>query len=218
MVDLLSVIEEEVSSIDRVLEEKDRVREQAIKVSRDVLRLASDVITYVHNREFDRARSTLSELKKSVEQLLNLVLPHEELRHAGFVNNALAEYVEATLFYTYVIEGRIPKVNELNVHYVPYLLGLCDFVGELRRFMMDLIRERNFDKAFEVLKFMEGIYEVVRKLDYPDALVPGLRHKVDVMRRLVDDTKMFLLDMESRNKLSEFLRRALELLSQSRGV
>ncbi len=215
MKELLKVVEECVNRIDRVLEEKDSVREQAIKMSRDVLRLASDVITYVHNGEFSQARELLNELKELVSRFTELVSPHDELRHSGFVNNALSEYVEAHLFYSFVVERRLPTMDELKVHYVPYLLGLCDFVGELRRYVLDLVRVGDFARAFEVLRFMEGVYEIVRRLDYPEALTPGLRHKVDVMRRLVDDTKLFLVDMERRSKLSELLSRALEYLGRS---
>jgi len=155
-------------------------------------------------------------LRKVVAEFSKLIEPHAELRHSGFANNALAEYVEALMFFNFVVKGAVPSLDELGVHYVPYLLGLCDFVGELRRYIMDLVRQGDFDKAFEILSFMEGVYEVVRKLDYPDALVPGLRHKVDVMRRLIDDTKMFLLDLKSRKELNEAVREALQALTRSR--
>ncbi|RUM48149.1 MAG: haloacid dehalogenase, partial [Hyperthermus sp.] len=33
---------------------------------------------------------------------------------------------------------------------------------------------------------------------YPDALMPGVRHKIDVARRLIDDTKSLLLSIKAR--------------------
>ncbi len=214
MRDLIKVVEEEVDNVDKVLEEKDLARESAIKMSRDIIRMASDVVTYVHSGEVDKARELLEKLRSLVSEFQRMLQPHPEFRYSGFVNNALTEFVEAMLFFSFVVEKRIPTMEELGVHYVPYLLGLCDFVGELRRYVIDLLRLGKFEKAFEVVEFMERLYEVLRKLDYPDALLPGFRHKVDVMRRLVEDTKLFVMDMESRWRLSNAVGSALRLLSQ----
>jgi len=192
-----------IEEIDRVLEVKDSVRENAIKMSRDIIRLSSDAITYTHLNDREKARETIQKLDELVKEFIKLVEPHEELKHSGFVNNALTEYVEAKQFYSYVFEGRLLSLAELKVHYVPYLLGLCDFVGELRRFVIDRLRERDITKCFECLRVMELIYNAVRKLDYPDALVPGLRHKVDVMRRLIEDLRAYLLDIATRIELME---------------
>jgi len=204
-----------IEVIEAILDEKDRVRENAIKMSRDIIRLASDAITYTHLREFDKAREAIENLDRLVKEFLNTVAPHEELKHSGFVNNALTEYVEAKQFYSYVSSGKLLSAEELGVHYVPYLLGLCDFVGELRRFVIDKIRERDINKCFECLRVMELIYNALRKLDYPDALVPGLRHKVDVMRRLIEDLRAYLTDIATRIELVESLQR-LERQTRSR--
>ena len=52
---------------------------------------------------------------------------------------------------------------------------------------------------------MEAIYLALRSLDLPEALAPGVRHKADVARRLTDDTKAFLIDLSSRERLSRLL-------------
>ncbi len=212
--ELVKTVAADVDRVDKVLDEKDKVREQAIKMSRDIIRVSSDIVTLVHSGNTEGAAQLVNKLKDIVVGFSKLVEPHSELRHSGFVNNALAEYVEAMMFFNFVVKGRVPTLEELGVHYVPYLLGLCDFVGELRRHVMDLVRVGSFDRAFEILELMEGIYEILRKLDYPDALVPGLRHKVDVMRRLIDDIKMFLVDLKSRRELSEAIREALQDLAR----
>ena len=54
---------------------------------------------------------------------------------------------------------------------------------------------------------MEGVYSELRKLDYPDALTPGLRHKVDVIRRVIEDLRAFIVDMEKRWTLIKLLER-----------
>jgi len=211
---LIDLLREEVENANRVLEEKDSVRERAIKMSRDIIKASRDVVTYVHSGEITKAREALERLRTFVDEFQKLLEPHPELKYSGFANNALTEYVEACMFFAFVIEKRVPRCSELGVHYVPYLLGMCDFVGELRRYVVDLLRIGNFEKAFEVVTFMESVYEVLRTLDYPDALLPGFRHKIDVMRRLVEDTKLFVMDMESRKRLSDAISNAMRVLSR----
>ncbi|MDP8003703.1 MAG: hypothetical protein RAK17_05925 [Caldisphaera sp.] len=72
---------------------------------------------------------------------------------------------------------------------------------------MEAIRKNNFSKAWESLKLMESIYLEIRGLDYPDAILPGVRHKADVARALVDETKAMLIDLQSREDLKEYLEK-----------
>ena len=103
----------------------------------------------------------------------------------------------------------MPTPEELGVGFIPYLQGLGDVVGELRRLALELVRVGRFSDAWMLLEAMEAIYLGLRGLDYPDALAPGIRHKADVARRLVDDTKSMLVDLESRRRLEEAVKRAL---------
>ena len=50
---------------------------------------------------------------------------------------------------------------------------------------------------------MEALYNELRSLEYPDALMPGVRHKIDVARRLIDDTKALLIEVKGRRSLLE---------------
>ncbi|MCE4603602.1 MAG: haloacid dehalogenase, partial [Aeropyrum sp.] len=78
---------------------------------------------------------------------------------------------------------------------------------ELRRLCLDLVRHAEFEVAWRLLEIMEAIYLELRSLDYPEALIPGVRHKADVARRLVDDTKALLADLESRHRLESSIKK-----------
>ncbi|MEM4888550.1 MAG: haloacid dehalogenase, partial [Thermosphaera sp.] len=78
-----------------------------------------------------------------------------------------------------------------------YLQGLGDVVGELRRHVVDLLDEAKVEEASNFLKVMELIYENLKRLDYPDAITPGLRHKVDVAARLIEDTRVLILSTKN---------------------
>ncbi len=205
---VIATVRKSIEVIDSILQLKDSVREEIIKTCRDIIRLSGDAITYVHLGELEKANESIEKAKELVEKVLQLVDPHPELKYSGIVNNALSEFVEAKLVLTLVSEGRVPSFEELGFHYIPYLNGLCDFVGELKRMAIDAIHRDDYAYARKLLQIMEGVYSELRKLDYPDALTPGLRHKVDVMRRIIEDLRAFMVDMEKRWTLIKLLERS----------
>ncbi|MEB3845601.1 MAG: haloacid dehalogenase [Desulfurococcales archaeon] len=196
-----------IEDVKRKLDELDNVRNEALKTSRDVIRLSGWSITRLLNGDIDGARVYLEKCRDTAMSLLEMTSPYPELYYSGFVNNAVSEYVEAEVFYRIVTERRVPGPGELRVPYVPYLQGLADTVGELRRLALDYLGKRDVALAEELFEWMNLIYVELKGLDYPDSLVPGLRRKVDVARRLVDDTKAFLVDLKSRYELIDLLNK-----------
>ncbi len=185
---------------------RDEVREKAIKASRDVIRYSGWAITEIHKGNLEKAGEHIRALEEATRAFLELVRPYPELYYSGMAYNALSEYVEAIVFYRIITGGDIPSFSELGIPPVPYLQGLGDVVGELRRAILERIRSGDYDTGWRLLEIMEEIYLSLRGLDFPEALVPGVRHKADVARRLTDDTKAFLIDLSSRSMLAEMLR------------
>ncbi len=199
-----------VESARNYLDSLEEIREEALKVSRDIIRLSGKAITAIHTNNVSEAEKIMQELEKAKKNFMQLVSKTPELLYSGFTNNALGEYVEAALYYEIVKNKRIPHIDELGVPVIPFLLGLGDLVGELKRRILELIRNNDYENAWQFLEVMEDIYNNLRRLDYPEPLAPGLRHKADVARRLVDDTKAFLMDLESRKKLTEKINNFLD--------
>ncbi len=191
----------------RYLEERDQVRDTAIKVSRDVIRLSGWAVTEYHKGDKGKAREYLRQAAEKAAEFLSLIKPYPELYYSGMAYNALSEYVEAAVFIAIAERESIPLPEELGVPPVPYLQGLGDVVGELRRLVLEKIRQEDFEEAWRLFRVMESIYLYLRGLDFPEAIAPGIRHKADVARRLTDDTKAFLVDMESRHKLTSLLNK-----------
>ena len=71
---------------------------------------------------------------------------------------------------------------------MPYLLGLLDFVGELRRITMDQLKVGKLKEAQATFESMEGIFEDLLSLDRT-AIIPTFRRKMDVAKRLVEATR-----------------------------
>lgn len=187
-----------VGSIDAILSRREKLRDELIKSGRDIIKLSGWAINALHRGALEEAASHIKEMDEKVKSFLEKASSDSYLWHSGFVNNVLSEYVEAKVFYEITVKGVLPAPEELGVGEVAYLQGVGDALGELRRLALDMMRINRLDYAEKILDVMEALYYELRALEYPDALMPGVRHKVDVARRLIDDTKALLLTVKSR--------------------
>jgi len=201
----LEALEESLKKIREHLDSIDNAREDAIKLSREVIRLSSQAVSSIVSGDIEEAQKILEELEVKKSAFYEIVRQYGELLYSGITNNTLSEYVEAKIVSNLVIEGRIPSQDELEVPPTPYLQGLGDSIGELRRITLERIRAGEIDSAWKILELMEEILTRIQTINYPDPLVPGFRHKVDVARRLIDDTKVLLIDITSRYALEKKL-------------
>ena len=72
---------------------------------------------------------------------------------------------------------------------VDYVLGLADVIGEYRRLALDNLREGEVKKGEECLEIMDQVFIQLLALDEAYMLVPGLRHKSDAARRIIEATR-----------------------------
>ncbi len=200
-------LREIIARIDSVLSVREKRRDEALKKSRDVIRLSGWAINALHRGRLGEAEKHLEAMRSVVREFLESVQGDPILYYSGFTNNTLSEYVEAELFYNIIVHNRLPGPDELGVPETPYLQGLGDTIGELRRMILDLLRQDRLEEAERLLDVMETIYYEMRGLEYPEALIPGVRHKVDVARRLLDDTKTLLLEIRGRREVLQAIER-----------
>ncbi len=205
-------LKELVEWADDVLARRDEAREELIRLSREIIRESGYVVTAVHRGDSGAVNNHLGRLKELFNMLMTKLNDVPELRHTGLIYNAESEYVEALVFYSIVMESRIPSKDELGSDPVPTLQGLLDVVGELKRYVLDLIKIGRLKEAEALASVAEGIYEALKPLDYPDALAPGIRRKVDVARMSTESLKSLLAEVSVRDALVKELRKTRDLL------
>ena len=177
-----------VNKIEKSIDDKDKVREKALRISREIIIGCRKAIQLIHQELMRDAKTNISRSSKKLEELYNLTQGHPELYHAGFVENAAQELVEASCLYNIMRGVDLPDPDKIKTTYSSYLLGLCDLVGELRRSALDKIREGASKDADEYLKMMENIYDVIIRFDYPSGLIP-IKKKQDMVRNLIERTR-----------------------------
>jgi len=177
-----------VDKIEKSIDSKDKIREKALRTSREIIINCRKAIQKIHQVSMKDAEKNIKEASVKLEDLYSITEGHPDLYHAGFVENAAQELVEAHCLYN-VMKGKdLPDPDEIKTTYSSYLLGLCDLVGELRRTALDSIRHGKAKRADKYLDMMEDIYDVIIRFDYPSGLIP-IKKKQDMVRGMIEKTR-----------------------------
>lgn len=164
-------------------------RETALAGCRSLIRLAANSIRAVHRGEFDRAGALLIEARGVHDALRVGLAAFPAVYHAGFLHDAQKEYVEAWATFRLLAGSSVPGPEELGVEDAAYLNGLAEAVGELRRWVLDGLRQGRFDGCEDVLQAMDDIYTLLIAVDFPDALTGNLRRATDAARGILERTR-----------------------------
>jgi len=189
---------------------KDQAREEAYRLSREVIRQCSSSIRSVHRGDLGSAERLMQEAASGLERIRLALAEHQDVRYAGFVDGAEQEYAEARCVYSITTCHAVPTPDDVGVEPVNYLAGLGDVTGELRRHILDLIREGRADESEYFLDVMEEIYHLLMLFDYPDAIARGLRRKSDLARSMLERTRGDLTNALELARMRELLNRLQE--------
>jgi len=179
------------SDIDRIQAELlsyDKAREKLQELTRNATRLCGWAIIQVHRGNIAQATKTLNDAKESLDELQGLLSAHSELPQLGQALVAFQEYAEARLVFQMKKNGKLASLREVGTSSTAYLLGMLDFVGEMRRMTLDELRRGNADEAQKLLSTMEKVYEDLMSLDRT-SILPNFRRKLDAARRILETTR-----------------------------
>ena len=90
---------------------------------------------------------------------------------------------------------------------MPYLKGLGEAVGELRRRLLDQLRVGDLTAAEHTFSDMEVIHDLLAALDYPDGMTSQLRRTTDVARALIERSRADLTTTIVQERLRAQLER-----------
>src|SRR6266568_8325721 len=168
---------------------KHAAREQALTLCREVIRHSANAIRAVHRNEHEPAISLIEPARTKLAEVNELLEDYPEIFHAGFVSDAQKELAEAALTLALVRHDPLPSPVALGMSEAPYLHGLGEAVGELRRYLLDVLRKGDIERCEGYLQAMDDIYSALVTVDYPDAITGGLRRTTDVTRGILEKTR-----------------------------
>lgn len=196
------------------LDAEDAARERALVLSRELTRRAASAIRAVHRAEWEEADSILREAGQIAAELQGASEGQAMVYAAGFVQDAQKEYAEAQITRALIAGQSLPSPEALGIEPVPYLNGLAEATGELRRHIVDAIRQDALDRSEELLQVMNEIYDLLVTFDYPDAISMGLKRRLDMVRGVLERTRSDLTNAIQQ----KVLRAALAQVEESLGV
>jgi len=168
---------------------KDAAREKILPICRDVIRNCAHSIRAIHRQEFDQAPTLFETARQLLSAASQNVNSYNDLISAGFVRDAQKEFAEANVTLALVTGKQLPRPDELGVEPAPYLNGMGEAIGEIRRYLLDGMRRGDLSRGEELLDAMDEIYSVLVTIDFPDAITGGLRHTTDNMRGVLEKTR-----------------------------
>ena len=184
-----------MQGISKSLKASNASREFLIKNTRDVVILCSHSIIATHKGDLRLAKQKI----KKAEAVLKVNQKKAKNEFKKYLITPEQEFVEANSFLAVVENKEIPSLKSLNVSDESYILGLLDCIGELKRLVLDNIRNGELKKADRIFSVMENLYQTLYPFAMYDKIVKETRRKLDVNRILVEETRSVITEEIRRN-------------------
>ena len=191
----LKNVKSSLPRISKSLQTSNASREFLIKNTRDVVILCSHSIIAAHKGDLRLAREKI----KKAEAVLKVNQKKAKNNFKKYLITPEQEFVEAHSFLAIVENKEIPSLKSLKVSEESYILGLLDCIGELKRFVLDNIRNDQLKKAEMIFNVMENLYQALYPFAMYDKIVKETRRKLDVNRILVEETRAVITEEIRRN-------------------
>jgi translin len=189
----------------KIFDERTAARDRALTQARQLTRLCAHTIRAIHRNESQSAHELLAEAHLLVQQIQKDLSGFPDLYFAGYTQDAIKEFSEASLTCAIIENSPWPTPEDLEIEYNTYINGLAECIGELRRRCLDILRQGYSEDAERLLTAMDDIYDFLVTMDYPDAVTNGLRRQTDLVRGIIERTRADLTMSLREQHLQEAL-------------
>lgn len=156
----------------------------------------------------DDASRLADEAGEALREAQEALAPFPSLVGSGPLHDAAKEYAEARLTAAMVANGPLPSAADLGVPGAAWLNGLAEAASELRRHLLDRLREGDLSRGETLLATMDEAYGLLVTMDYPDAVSGGLRRTTDALRAVLERTRGDLTTTLLQSRLQTALNEA----------
>ncbi|MFH1200317.1 MAG: hypothetical protein V1708_04575 [Candidatus Micrarchaeota archaeon] len=181
--------EDAIAALDKSLSEQEKRQDAVLSIQRELVRKCAKAIRCVHVGDTAGCEALLPQIDRQMAELKAI--------DAGFEHisvQAYQEVVEIKVLDALFKRKEIPTYAELGVEFRPWLSGLADCVGELRRALQLALRDGRKDDADYCFRQMNRIYDNIMVLKYSGSLVGALKPKQDMVRGQVEHARSEMLD------------------------
>ena len=182
-------LEQIAEQIRQTFDAQTAIRDKALGQARSLTRACALSIRAVHRDETDVMQAHLDEARQLAEALRTDLADYPAFYFAGYTQDSLKEFAEASITCALIRHQPLPTPEELDLQPNTYLNGLAESVGEMRRRCLDMLRQDNSAEAERLLGHMDDIFAILVTMDYPDAITNGLRRQTDIIRAIIERTR-----------------------------
>jgi len=173
-------------------------------VKYDLLRRISSVVKKCRSsvkasyaREFPASKRMLDEVQRDIMRLAKKASEEGVGETWPPMIQTYQEFLEAVLVY-WLTSGREYRLR-LKPPPASILYAVSDFIGELKRVMLEHLRVGRLKEAEETYRVMVELYESISTIALGDSVLPGFKRKIDVNRASVESA-FSILNEELRRK------------------
>lgn len=176
-------------------------REKLIKENREIIAYCSKAIILLHSNNINDATNLINNAFNLIKDLREFVISDLD----RYLWPAEQEYVEASILKEIVEKKPIISNHlDLDVSLNAYLTGLLDCIGEIKRMIYDNLRRNDFDTSLSLFTIMQSFYDYIYPFSFYDNIIPGVRKKLDVGKRIIEDVR---ITMTEEHRRQDFLKK-----------
>lgn len=176
-----------ISYIVKELSKQEKEQDKILGSVRQIVRCCANAIRLIHTRKIAEAEREIADAEREIAKFARtkkfeylLLQPYQEI-------------AEARLLLAAVQKKQLPSWKNLKMPFEPYLLGLCDFVGELRREMLEMLKQEELAEAERYFELMSEIHEHLQTIRFSNSLLPNFKKKQDVVRMQMEQARSELV-------------------------
>ncbi|AOL15830.1 haloacid dehalogenase [Sulfolobus sp. A20] len=185
--EILEEIKRYLGSVNNSLLERFDSREKLLLLARELIRYCGETISLSHRGKKEEALKKYHQAIEKANEIRSIIKNFPEMLY-GDVGTAFQELAEATVIISMYFSEKLKLPNELGIPDIYYITGIADAIGEMRRRVLELLKRSSIDEAEKIYNIMEELYELLWGFEYPKSLVPGLRQKIDALRKILEET------------------------------
>ena len=200
-------MKDNIQKILSYLDNQEKTRDELLDISNRARRKSSSAISALHRGDDEEAVEKLQKIQEDIKKINRILTKEPKFSDHGAVITAHREFAEATIFKEIKDEKKVPDPDNLAVLYPAYAQAMAEAVGELRRHFLNLLRKDETEKAQKIHDKMEKIFDLLEQFDYPDSILPGMKHRKDMVRKVLEKTRADITRAIREKKLEKALKR-----------
>ncbi len=208
------IMREKVDKIRKYLDNQEENREKLLDVAHNAIRKSSSAMAAFHRGDEEVYENKIEKIKEDIKSLNKIIEKKPHFLSHGSLLAAHREFSEAVITKALIKGEEVPDPDELNVLYRSYAQALAETVGELRRHVLNLLREDELEEARRVHEEMEKIFDQLEQFDYPDSILSGMKHRRDGARKSLEKTRADITRAIRERRLENALKNVEEGLEE----